>query len=95
MLILKRIQYFNEFIKCHVSGKVMMYGDFYYEDTNDGSIVDAVLYHKLKKTQETEVFDNSILNNATSEKEYTDRLKQVEQAYLQKTILYREILGET
>ena len=28
MLHLKRVQYFNEWIKCHISGRIMTYGDW-------------------------------------------------------------------
>ena len=94
MLVLKRIQHFNEFIKCKVSDQVMMYGDFYYEDTDDGLIVSATYYHELKKKKEEEEFDYTKLNNATSEKEYSELLKQAERELLEKTIFDRKIYGK-
>ncbi len=83
-----------EFIKCKVSDQVMMYGDFYYEDTDDGLIVSATYYHELKKRKEEEEFDYTKLNNATSEKEYSELLKQAERELLEKTIFDRKIYGK-
>lgn len=94
MLILKRVQYFNEFLKCKLSDTVLMYGDFYYEDDEDGLIVSANYYHELKKKKEEDEFDQTKLNLATSEKEYSDLLKQAEREYLTQTIFDRKILGK-
>lgn len=94
MLVLKRIQHFNEFLKCKVSQQVLMYGDFYYQDDEDGIIISHSYYHsELKKKQEEE-FDYTKLNNATSEKEYTELLKQAERDFLNTTMFERKILGK-
>lgn len=94
MLVLKRVQNFNEFLKCGLSEQVLMYGDFYYEDTDDGLIVSATYYHELKTKKEEEEFDYTKLNTATSEKEYSDMLKQAEREYLNEVIFDRKILGK-
>ncbi len=91
MLFLKRITHFNEWIKCQVSGEIMRYGDYYYEDDSDGLIVKATVYKEMMRTQKEREFDYSDLENAKSEKEYRQMLKQYEKEYLQQDIYNREI----
>ena len=73
----------------------MMYGDFYYEDDEDGTIVSANYYHQLKEQKKRDNFDYTILNNAKSQKEYQDQLEKAEQEYLQATILDRKMFNKT
>ena len=47
MLRLRRIQYFNEFLRCHASGQILMYGDFYYID-DENHIISAKHYYDTK-----------------------------------------------
>lgn len=95
MLVLKRMIYPNEFMKCKASGEILMYGDFYYQDMDDPSIViGARYYNNAKKQQRQKQFDYTILNNAKSQKEYQDQLQKAEQEYLQSTMLDMPILGQ-
>ena len=94
MLHLKRIVYFNEFLRCKVSDQIMMYGDFYYEDDEDGLIVSAKYYNDLKKKRKEEQFDYTELNNAKSQKEYQDQLRQAERELFESTILDRKVYGK-
>jgi hypothetical protein len=94
MLVLKRMQFFNEFLICKLSQQVLMYGDFYYEDDEDGIIISANYYHELLKKKKEDEFDYTKLNTATSEKEYSDLLKQAEREYLTQTVFDRKILGK-
>ena len=48
MLVLKRIVYFNECLVCKASGKILMYGDFYYTDTEDPTPAADPRWDKLK-----------------------------------------------
>lgn len=90
MLKLHRIRHFNEFIRCHASGEILMYGDFYY--TNDeGKIISAKYYHNMKEQKRRETFDNSILENAQSQKEYQDLLRQAEQEMLSAEMLDEKV----
>lgn len=94
MLKLHRIRHFNEFIRCHASGEILMYGDFYY--TNDkGKIISAKYYHNMKEQKRRETFDNSILENAQSQKEYQDLLRQAEQELLSAEMLDEKVETKT
>ena len=94
MLILKRMTHFNEFMKCKASGKIMMYGDFYYEDTETGDVIDAKYYHNMKVEEKKEKFDNSILERAQNQKEYQDELRKAEEEYLTATMLSKYVGGK-
>ena len=54
MLRLKRVVHFNEFLKCKVSGEIISYGDYYYEDDEDGLIVKASVYKQLQREKQRE-----------------------------------------
>ena len=95
MLQLKRITCTTDFMKCKASGEILMYGDFYYQDMDDPSIViGARYYNNMKKQRKENQFDYTILNNAKSQKEYQDQLQKAEQEYLQSTMLNMPILGQ-
>lgn len=89
MLILKRITHFNEFLKCKASGQILMYGDFYYTDTEDPSmVIDAKYYHNQKMERKKENWPYSeILEKHESLKEYQDDLQEKEQEYLTSVML--------
>lgn len=91
MLKLKRIVYEYEFMKCDISGELIGYGDFYYQDDKDGLIVKADVYHKIRQKARDEQFDYSKLNKARSESEYRDMLKKAEQQLKENTLLNREV----
>ncbi|MBP3199279.1 MAG: hypothetical protein J6N21_20095 [Butyrivibrio sp.] len=93
MLHLKRITHFNEYLICKVSGEVMMYGDFYYEDDEDGLIVSANYYHNLKKQKKEDNWDYSELNAFESQRDYAEALKEKERELFEKTVLNRAVAG--
>ena len=94
MLKLHRIQRFNEFLRCHASGEILMYGDFYY--TNDeGKVISAKHYYNTKMQLKKETFDNSILENAQSQKEYQDALREAEKELLSAEMLEEPVEGKT
>ena len=72
----------------------MSYGDFYYEDDEDGAVVKASVYRDLRDKAAEDNFDNSRLENAQSEEEYKRALRQYEQEFLQGDILNRKIQGK-
>lgn len=90
MLILKRMQHFNEFQRCNASGKILMYGDFYYEDTETGKIIDAKYYQQLKDEKKKETFDSSLLEYAQNDKEYREELRKAEEEYLTNTMFDKD-----
>ena len=73
MLILKRMIYPYEVLKCKMTDEMIVYGDFYYEDDEDSSIiVKATAYNKLKKEAKERSFDYSLLQKAQNQKEYRE-----------------------
>ena len=46
MLILKQVTQPYEVLKCKISNQMIIYGDFYYEDNEDGTIVKYEVYKK-------------------------------------------------
>lgn len=93
MLHLKRITHFNEFIRCHASDQIMMYGDFYYEDDEDGFIVSAKYYNEIKKKAKEDKWDYSKLNYFTNDKEYQQALHEKEKELFTQSLLERKIYG--
>lgn len=93
LLQLKRVQYHTDWIKCKVSGKILTYGMYYYEDDTDGLIVDAIIYREMKDMEAAAKFDYSKLERAASEKEYKELFKQAEKEFLTSTLLDRKIEG--
>lgn len=94
MLRLKRVIYFNDFLKCDISGDIISYGDYYYEDDEDGLIVKADVYHALKEEKKAAEFDYSKLNKAQSMLEYSEMLKEYERQLKAKTLFDRQVEGE-
>ena len=94
MLHLKRITHFYEWIKCQISGKIMTYGDWYYEDDEDGLVVDALVYKRMKQEQKEEEWDYSQLQMAKNEREYREKLRELEREYMKKTLLDRKVAYE-
>lgn len=92
MLILNRNLQPYEVMTCKLTGKMIVYGDYYYEDTDDNTVVLAREYHKLKqKAVENKPEFQEQLNKAKSEQEYKNMLIEAERAFLNETILDREI----
>lgn len=95
MLHLKRVTHFNEWLRCKVSREYIAYGDYYYEDDEDGFIVKASVYREYKLKKETEEMNSHpLLLQAQSEKEYKEMLKTYEREYNQDTLLDRKIFAK-
>jgi hypothetical protein len=91
MLHLKRVIHFNDFIRCKVSGDIISYGDFYYEDDEDGLIVKATVYKAMLKEQKLNEFNYEKLQRAESQMEYQQALKEYERQFLTQTLLERKV----
>jgi hypothetical protein len=94
MLVLKRIQYFNDFIRDTVDGRVIGYGEYYYEDSDDGTIISAEHYWELKKAQMEREWDDSWYNAMESERDYKEKLRQAEMKMRQSTVLNKKRLED-
>lgn len=92
MLILNRMIHPFEVRKCQISGDLIVYGDFFYEDDEDGLVVKATVYKDMQKKARDDKFDYTLLNKAQNEKEYKQLMKKAEQEYFASTILDRPIL---
>ena len=89
MLVLKRIVYFNECLVCKASGKILMYGDFYYTDTEDPTmVIDAKFYHdqKMERKKENGKYEK-IRETHESLRDYQDELQEKEREYLTSVML--------
>lgn len=94
MLVLKRVLHFNDFLKCDVSREIIRYGDYYYEDDEDGTIIKASVYGELKKQRKWEEYDYTKFNQAQSERDYRQMLRQYEREFLMQNVLDRKIQGK-
>ncbi|WP_139995012.1 hypothetical protein [Kurthia sp. Dielmo] len=91
MFHLKRVQYFNDFLKCGISGNPIQWGDYYYVDDEDGKIVSAAEMARIKEQERLESFDYSRLNKVQSLSEYQEAVRQYEREYLERTIKDRPV----
>lgn len=94
MLILRRMIEPYEVRKCDMSGELIVYGDFYYEDDEDKTIVKATVYKKKQQEARDAAFDYTLLQQAQSDREYRDMVKRAQRDYLNATILDRPIFDQ-
>lgn len=93
MLVLYRNLTPGEVRTCKLSGKMIVYGDYYYQDTEDSSLyIKATEYHKLEKERKEQTFDYTLLAQAQNEKEYREYLSRAEKEYLTETILDNPVI---
>lgn len=89
-LELKRIVNPYECLKCHITGEIITYGDYYYEDDTDGLIVDFKYYYDTKQERKVREAEWEI-ERALDIQEYTQRMKQAERDFLTATLFDRNI----
>ena len=77
--------------RCHISGKYITYGDYYYIDDEDGLIVAASVYHDMKRQKKLDEWDWTRYNNAKSEREYEEMCREKEKEYLTAHLLERKV----
>lgn len=95
-LVLKRITDPYYCVKCDITRKLLAYGDFYYEDDEDGLIVDAEYYYQRKMQQKyDEAFMNPELMVGQDVIAYKTMLRQKEREFLDKGLLNRPVAGKT
>lgn len=94
MLYLKRVQYFNECEKDSISGDLITWGNYYYEDDEDGFKIGLDHYYELKNKFVEDKFDYSKLEQAKSEKEYRLQIQKAERNLWTQTLFDRKIAGK-
>lgn len=94
MLILKRMTYFNEFIRDTVDDRIIGPGEYYYYDPDDGLTISAEHYWELKQQKMTDEWDESYYNYMESQKDYKERLRLAEQEFNQSSVLNRVKLND-
>ena len=94
MLYLKRMQYFNEFMRDSFDDRIIGPGEYYYEDMETHDVISCQHYWELKKERMENEWDDSWINYMQSEKDYKEKLRQAEQQYKLAGILDKEIFSE-
>ncbi len=89
-LVLKRITNPYEAVKCSITKEWIMYPDYYYEDDEDGLIVDYDYYCEEKRRRRLEKAEPDV-NRAMSSVEYRVMLKEKERQFMEKTLFDRPI----
>lgn len=89
-LELKRIIHPYECVKCHITGEIIAYGDYYYEDDDDGLIVDFNYYHDMKQEKKIREAEYEI-ERALDLQEYEQRMRQAEREFLMATLFDRNV----
>ena len=93
MLILTRNLTPGEVRTCKLSGTPIIYGDFYYQDTENPDLyIKKTEYDKLEEEKKRNEFDYSMLENLESQEEYAQYMKEAERQYLQNNILNHKII---
>lgn len=94
-LVLKRITWPYDCVKCDITRKLIAYGEFYYEDDEDGFIVDAEYYYQRKmQAKYEEAFANPELNIGTDVISYQTAMRQAERRLLDRGLLERPVAGK-
>lgn len=92
-LILKRIINPYECVRCDITRKIISYGEEYYEDDEDGTIIDFEFYHDSKWAKKKEEgiaeFEKRI-----GEIDYRMQMAQRQRDFLRETMLDRYQLAE-
>ena len=89
-LILCRITNPYECLRCDVPAyKLLSYGDEYFLDTSDGTIIDFEYMHDRKWQQKREE-GQRLVDHYMQDLDYISALRQAERDYLDKTLLDRK-----
>lgn len=94
-LVLKRITWPYDCVKCDITRKLIAYGEFYYEDDEDGLIVDAEYYYQRKMQEKyEEAFQNPELHAGADAISYRTAMLQAERKLLDRGLLERPVAGK-
>lgn len=90
--MLKRIVEPYQIEKSDYTGELIIRGEYYYEDTEDGYKIKASEYHELEMAKKKETFDYSELERMQNQNEYEAAMKLAEKEFLAAGILERKIV---
>lgn len=94
-LHLKRIT--DPYFCCHcdITRKIIAYGDYYYEDDEDGFIVDYNYYYDKKMAEKTmQAMKNPEISHGLDSVSYHTMMRQAERAMLDRTLFERELASK-
>ena len=94
MLHLKQVTQPFAWERDHITGDYIKYGQFYYWDDDDNFVVSRKTYMKFKDMKKREEWDYSRLQNAASQYEYEQALKEQVREFQMETLLDRKVEGE-
>lgn len=94
MLHLKQVTQPFAWERDHITGEYIKYGQFYYWDDDDNFVVSRKTYMKFKDMKKREEWDYSRLQNAASQHEYEQALKEQVREFQMETLLDRKVEGE-
>ena len=94
MLHLKQVTQPFAWERDHLTGDYIKAGEFYYWDDDDGPVVSLKTYRKFKEAKRLEDWDYSRLENAESQYEYEQAIKEQTRQYNLETLLDRKVEGE-
>lgn len=92
-LVLKRMIHPYEALKCHITGKILAWGDYYYEDDVDGLVVDFNYYYDTKQAMKQEQA-SYLIEEALTMKEYEIKMKEAEREFLHSTVFERPLRAD-
>lgn len=94
-LELKRITDPYYCVKCGITRKLIAYGEFYYEDDEDGLIVDYEYHHQRKMADKYEqALQNPELQAGADAIAYQTQMRAAERRYLDRGLLDRPVYGK-
>lgn len=94
-LYLKRIT--DPYFCCHcdITRKIIRYPDFYYEDDEDGFIVDYNYYYDRKMAEKMETaLKNPEIQYALDSMSYQTMMREAERQHLDRTMFSRKLATE-
>lgn len=94
-LHLKRIT--DPYFCCHcdITRKIIAYGDYYYEDDEDGFIVDYNYYYDRKMQEKiNQALQNPEIQHAYDSISYQTMMREAERQMLDKTLFNRKIASQ-
>lgn len=95
MLHLKRITDPYFCCKCDITNKLIAYGDYYYEDDEDGFIVDYNYYYDRKLAeQRTKALENPEIGEALDSISYRTMMIEMERQMLDRNLFKRKLASE-
>lgn len=88
-LVLRRVTHPWECVRCSITKKIISYGEEYYYDTEDGTIIDFNYYYDKKFQQRVEEAMPKV-DMKMSQLDYQVNMLEKERQFLEKTMLDRK-----